>query len=658
MPRGTRAELSRAVELHRTGRLDEAIGQYRRLVKANPGTFSIQRLYVLALLQAGRFKTALSVARRARDDNPAEAHAQLIMGMALRATGEAEQALAAFNAAAALDPSLSEAHYLAGNALGGLGRLDEAISRYDMVISRDPRAVEARAGRAAALSMLGQGEEALADLESLTDMQPWAAEHWVSKAEILLVLGRAEAASHAVSEAARLAPDLVDAHRVRAQAMLELGRLTDARDALEVAVRLAPEDAPLANHLISLLRLTSDMPAALRACDRALTAHPESAAFLQHRAEARRELGDREGALADAQAAVIQEPDFAPAAVSLARTLSDLGREEDARAALVQALERDPDSPDARYLAACDHLVRGRWTEGWAGYEQRARILPAPFSPLPLPRWDGNPEVETLVVLGEKGDGDQILFARLVRLLADRGLRVVLVTEPRLVPLLSTVDARVQVVSGLSGLDLNSPGVNWIPLGSLPGLVGPDPGTWPVVPYLRAAPQRIARWSGLRQRGRLMVGLNWRGAPTRGSASAAPLDAVRALSGIADTTLVGLPAGEGTPAPEMSGFGADALHPGADCDRDGAFLDTIAILQHVDLVVTTESPLAHLAGARGLPTFLAIRANPDWRWGHGGLLTPFYPSVRVVRQERPGDWAGVFSKIGAALRAAAGQPAA
>lgn len=700
-----RAAFSRATELHRQGKLDEAIEIYRRLTKVKP-VFEVQRLLVFALLQTRRFKDALLVARRTREAFPSLADAHVLLGAAYQASRTWDKALSAYEAAAVLDPALGEAHYLAGNVLVALGRHADAIARFDRVLALDPRAAEALANRATALARVGRSEDALRDCETLTTMQPWEPRHWISTGGTLLELGRFAEAIRAADQALQLAPHLADAYFLRGQACLAHGEVAGARAAFAAAVAAAPDQVAWAADLSRVLRLERKFDEALAVCDAALARDATSTAILQERAEVRRAIRDLDGALADTQAAISGGAESAPALVTAALLKRDLGDAEGAAASARAALEADPAFSLALYVDGTEHLAHGRWAEGWAGYEARGQMVPPAYVPLPFQRWDGQESVDELVVLGEQGIGDLIQFGRLLRVLADRGIRARLLTRQRLVPLLARIDARIPVVANLDDLDTSRPGLRWVPLASLPGLLAPDPATWPSAPYLTVDPERVARWrtwrlaqppepepapeadaldevadgttaplmdgaGNISAEGEigaeppfdepepvpppppplLRIGLNWQGDPSPfvDVGRSVPLSAFAPLAAFDEIELVSLQWGPGEEQLDEVPFADRIVRLAADRDSDATFLDTAGILQHLDLVITVDSSLVHLAGARGRPAFLALRAVPDWRWGRAGESTGLYSSVRIFRQAHAGDWDEVFGRITAAV---------
>ncbi|WP_296579955.1 tetratricopeptide repeat protein [Xanthobacter sp.] len=655
MQKDFRADLARAGALHREGRLDQAIPIYRAILREAPNSFEVARLLTLALLQSGRPKEAHAVARKARDSHKSNPHAQLIMGAVYQAEEKWDRALAAFEKSAELDPGLVEAHYLAANTLARLGRLEEAVTRYNRVLGIDGKSVEARANRSTALLQLGRLQAALSDIELLIAQLPGEARFWAAKATTLYELNRPGEAVNAATQAIRLAPRSAEGYVIKGRSLMASGQLKEARDCFVAGLERDPSDMKAREALIVVLRHLEEFPAALAQCNLALAQTPGAALFLQHRAEIRRAEGDFAGALADVEAALAADPRLASAHVTRARLLGDLGRPDEMRPALDTALRLDPNEPNGRFMAAADDLARGRWEVGWAAYESRDHLLPPPYRPLDFIRWDGRERPELLVVVGEQGIGDELLFFRLVRALADDGIRTVLLTRPGLVPLLKNLDARVAVAGDLSAIDTTQPGLRWVPAGSLPLLLQPNPEKWPAAPYLTAPPERIAKWRWVRDEGSFNVGINWQGNPSRNVdvGRSIPLAAFAPLAEIPGVRLVSLQHGPGTEQLRKVAFANSIIELGDDFNADGIFIDTVGILHHLDLVVSSDTALTHLCGARAHPTFAALRAVPDWRWGYSGDRSVFFPSVRLFRQSEAGDWGGVFNAIAAEVRAMA-----
>nr|WP_280960285.1 tetratricopeptide repeat protein [Azorhizobium sp. AG788] len=648
-----RALLGQASALHRAGRMDEAIEACRAAAKVAPGFLDAHRMLAFALLQVGRAKEAVRAAQKARDLAPRDPNSHLLVGAGLLGQGDATKALAAFDEAAKLAPNLLEAHFQAGNALAALGRFPAAIERYNRALTLDPRSVEALTNRATTYARLARHAEALADCERLIEMQPWSPLHLVAKASTLLEMGEPVPALAAAEAAMAAAPTFAEAFHVAGQAKAALMDISGAIDLMTQALALEPQPRPTVRvHLARLLRMEERFAEARSQCDLALADQPRLAPALAERAEIRRAEGDSAAAVRDADAAIAVAPDFTPALLVRAAALADLGRPDEMRTAVGRALRAAPRDPAALVAKSSLDLARGEWAAGWLGYEQRENLLPPPFLPPAFPRWDGVAPVQDLVILAEQGIGDVLQFGRLLSLAADRGLPARLHARPALAPLAALLEPRIPVVTDISGIAPDAPGTFWLPLASLAKLFAPDPAMWPVAPYLTAPAERVAKWAHLREGGGFRVGINWQGNPSRliDVGRSAPLAAFAPLADLPGVRLISLQHGAAAEQIASVPF-ADRIETlGEGVDADGIFLDRAGILVHLDLVVTTDTSTAHLAGALGRPGLVALRAVPDWRWGESGEHSLFYPSLRLMRQETAGDWTGLFTRIAAAVK--------
>ncbi|WP_068876739.1 MULTISPECIES: tetratricopeptide repeat protein [unclassified Phenylobacterium] len=270
-----------------------------------------------------------------------------------------------------------------------------------------------------------------------------------------------------------------------------------------------------------------------------------------------------------------------------------------AETALRQGLQRHPGHPVLGYALAILLLARGDYAAGWPLYEDRLRLAGARAPTLSFAQWRGEP-VDSLLVLPEQGFGDQIMFARYIRPLLARGIRVTVVAPQALARLYQPLGAEVLAMDG----DLSVPTRDaWCMIGSLPGLVS----TLPTDPWVRARGRGGGRGVMLRGSGRY---------PHRDLSP----EAVAALEGL------GL-----------------SLSPEATGARD--FQDTAEIIAGLDHVITVDTAVAHLAGSLGAPTWLLLPTSADWRWGRTESTSAWYPSMRLFRQRVAGDWTGVVDEV-------------
>jgi len=373
-------------------------------------------------------------------------------------------------------------------------------------------------------------------------------------------------------------------------------------------------------------------------------------------------LEDRNApALADFNAAVALDPRLAHAFANRGYLLNRLGRFDEAFADLSRALELAPDDDDVRYHAALVELLHGRWREGWAHYEARltARSLDTTrtFIPPAYRRWQGEPlDGDLLVLFTEQGRGDVIQFARFAAQLVAAGTRVAIATQPDYASMFASIGGIERIITDTDELSTLGP-LRWQMLVSVPGVLGITPESIPAaVPYLSADLQRVAAWRARLGPG-FKIGISWQGSPSfiHDRGRSIPLAAFAPLANLPGVRLISLQKRPGVEQIRAVPFRErieQVLDPSDT--GEGAFLDTAALVANVDLVVTSDSMNAHLAGALGRSTFVALRKVPDWRWLLGREDCPWYPTARLFRQTMDGDWHDVFMRIAVAAGEAAG----
>lgn len=349
------------------------------------------------------------------------------------------------------------------------------------------------------------------------------------------------------------------------------------------------------------------------------------------------------------------DPKFGEAHSNLGNALVATGNVKKSLLHHDKAIQLLPRSGRAHYNYAIALLLLGRWSKGFAEYEWRHEgdEYAARSRQVLLPRWtDEALEGRSIFLAAEQGAGDTLQFARYAPLLSRRGARVILESPPELRSLLETLPGPVELAAPneFGGADL------WAPLLSLPGLVGTTPETVPSeTPYLRADPERIARWRprlGL-DSDRLNIGLVWQGNPAQRFEPhrSIPLRLLAPLFQRADCRFYLLQKEHGRE--QIAGL--QSAQPLIDLGPElGDFSDTAAVISQLDLTISTCTSVAHLAGALGRPLWVLLQAIPDWRWLLTGSSTPWYPSARLFRQATPGDWQSVADELAQALAQMAG----
>lgn len=410
-----------------------------------------------------------------------------------------------------------------------------------------------------------------------------------------------------------------------------------------------------ARHLLGLLTANGGDPGTGLALIRdAVALVPQFGDALYNLGNTLKKFGHLDEALNVYRRTLILNPAHPLARFNWANALREAGRIDEALSVYDALIAQQPDNDEYHFQRAFALLLDNRLEEGFAAYEHRwgtDGMTRAVRMDLGHPLWQGEDVAgKTVLIYAEQGFGDTLQFVRYVPMLAERGARVILAVQPELESVLATLPGNVRVVSAL---DTRTPADYQAPLLSLPHIFGTTAHTIPApASYIDADPALRERWGARLARAGdepFRVGLVWGGRPTfRNDTHRSPrLDAMLPLMDVPGVRFFGLQMGE--PRRDLEGR---TMPP---CFTDlgseiGDFADTAGIMANLDLVISSCTAPAHLAGALGCPLWLALSYVPDWRWLLGREDSPWYPSVRLFRQPEWGDWQTVTRRMHAALR--------
>ncbi|MCZ8143164.1 MAG: tetratricopeptide repeat protein [Acetobacteraceae bacterium] len=493
-------------------------------------------------------------------------------------------------------------------------RFQDAVLAFDRVLAVQPDHVEAHNERAGALMDHGKLADALAGYERALSLRPDSAGFMVNVAMVLCLLGRHAEVLPMTERALRIKPDDIGARIARTEALLSLGQPAEG----------------------------------LATIDAALKINPGLADGYLWRSKALVLLGEPEAALAAAETARQLAPQDASAHRGYGFALGHLNRVEEALAAYDIALTLKPNDTESLWNRALALLVLGRFEEGWLAYEcrnLRGRNVTARKYPEPL--WYGKQPIrdQRLYVYWEQGLGDTIQFARYVLLAAAAGAKVAFSVQDPLLRLIKDFAPGVTVVGQndeADGFDLHAP------LLTLPLAFGTRLETIPAFEngYLTAPPEDVARWHQRLPAGR-RIGLVWSGSQTHANDTNRSLALAKLLPLFQPGDVWVSLQKEVRDRDRATLAGSGILDVSAEL---GDFADTAALISALDLVISVDTSVAHLAGALGKPTWVMLPFAPDFRWLLDREDSPWYPSMRLFRQSRAGNWDGVLARIGEALR--------
>jgi tetratricopeptide (TPR) repeat protein len=607
------------------GGVDEAESRFREVLRSDSRNSEALYYLGLAQLQQRKFAEAADSLGKSIKIAPRHAAAHTLLGIALKELGRHEKALKSFNRAIAEQQDFVDAYIQFANLVVDLGRPSEAIAAYDRLLRSRPDFADGWSNRSVLLHSVGRHADALASSERAIELKPDFPEALANRGNALAALDRHAEAAQSFDRAIAVRSDFPEALVNRGNSLRKLGRFAEAVASYEAAIRCQP----------ALAQAHFSRGAALE--DQGLFA-PAIESF-------NRMLALRPGARLEAQAYAHR-----------AWAHNALGRFADAFADVKHSLRVAPGDDNVLFRTGLIDLLHGRWDEGWPKWERRLPLgigVPANFSP-PCPRWTGEAlGDDPLILRAEQGLGDRIQFSGFIPELAKRGLRVIVWTEPALAPLLRTVPGVEAVIVDI-GECAAKPGMRWLPMMSLPLLLGTTPDTIPqTVPFVTAAPERVAAWRTRLGSGGFKIGIAWQGNPNYSTdeSRSIPLAEYAPLSELPGVRLLSVQKGLGTEQIEKAAFRDKIETLGTDFDGGpAALLDTAAVMANLDLVITSDNVIAHLAGALGVPVFVAVRKVPDWRWLLDRDSSPWYPTMRLFRQSVAGEWPPVFARLADAVR--------
>lgn len=580
------------------------------------GTVAAALRRAASLRQAGRPAEAAVLCREILGIVPGHFDALCLLAILALQLGDPEESARLAGQAVTVDPRSERAFNLRGLVLQSLGRYPEALVSYDRALALGPAFAEAWYRRGNVLHDLGRREDAVASYDRALALMPDSVETAYNRGLVLQELQRQDEALASYDLALRLRPDLVDAYYNRGLILHELRRY----------------DQALVCH------------------ERVLGLRPDMYEAINGRGNALRHLNRYEEALRCFEQALRLQPDYVEALINRGLVLQDLGRCEEALQSFDAAMARAPDSAAAHCGAALCRLSLGDFTAGWREYEWRwknpqMKGLRGFVEPL----WLGQTSVagRTLLLWAEQGLGDTLQFCRYAKYLAAVGAEVILEVQPALKSLLSDLEGPVRVLAQgevLPAFELHCP------LLSLPLACGTAVGDIPAeAAYILPDAAKMRDWAALLagMKGP-RVGLAWSGDPRHPNDHNRSLSLSRLWALFSEqVTFVSVQKDPRAEDAEFLAAHPEIRHFG---DRITDFADTAALIAGLDLLITVDTSVAHLAGALGRPVWILLCHNPDWRWMREGEDSPWYPSARLFRQAAAGDWDGVIGRVLAGLR--------
>ena len=691
----TQSLFAQGLQLHSQGELDQAMGTYEQVLRLEPRHFQALHHVGIVAFQVGNFDMAAGFIRSALAVNPDDAGAHGNLGNALREMQQLDGALLSYDRALELNGADANTWYNRGVALQALQRHGDALRSYDQALALNGGDDQAWNNRAAVLKQMKQHAPALQSAQQALALNPHNLEAHSNCGAILLEMKRLDEAEDSYRRALELAPDYADTHyhlgrlfllRARyeealacyqkalslkprpatvielrrglieaygklGRARLELGRPAEAALLFDALLKIDDSDVNIWQLHALALHEAGRNEEALVSIDRALKFKPDNGGYHLARGLMLHAIERYEEAQQSCEKAVKLAPHLPDAHATLGRLQARLGHFDRALKSYSQAIALDPNCAVAHWNQAQIYLRRGDYKQGWRAYEWRWKTPSLPMykskRDFPQPIWSGREALagKTILLHAEQGLGDTLQFCRYAALLAQRGASVVLEVPPTLAGLMGTLAGVARVV--IKG-DALAPFDYHIPLMSLPLAFATRLDTVPgAAPYLASDPAKVAQWRALLgAQSRPRVGIVWRGAPNHLNDQHRSMS-LSMLARLCSDRYEFISLQKEVGPDEQSLLDTLPVRQVAGQLRD--FSDTAALCELLDVVITVDTSVAHLAGALGKPVWVLLQTPCEWRWLEHRADSPWYPSATLYRQPRRDDWAPVIDAVAADL---------
>jgi tetratricopeptide (TPR) repeat protein len=648
-PLDSKLEFAKAFQFYRNGNLRNAEKTCKKLLSVCPTNAEALHLLGTIAHQIGDLNKSLALFVQAIGIDPNNpvfhcSHAEILKDL-----GRLEESTACYHKALTIKPDFAEAHYDLGNLYHRRKIYSEAIGCYQKALQLKPDFVEAHYNLGNTYLDLGEFEKAIPHYRRTLVLNPSSGDAHFNLGIALLELGKVNDAIAAYQKALALKPDRVDAHYNMGMAFQVQSKLKEAIACYQKAVFFKPDFPQAYNNMGNAFQDQGNTKDAITCFQKALRLKPDYAESHYNLAKSYHDQNRSADAILCYQKALRIAPEFYKASNNLAKIYQDMHQVEKAAHFYRKALKLKPDYAEAHFNLATLNLLTGNFKEGWGGYEWRfkcrdwEKTYPHRYD---TPRWNGESFVgRKLYVHSEQGFGDTIQFIRYLPLVKARGGTVIFETMRPLLELLKNFPGIDElVVPSTDG----QPAVACdlcIPLLSLPSIFDTTIDTIPAeIPYLFADSFKKTYWQNRISGSGLRVGLVWAGKPTHGNdhARSFRLEDCALLTDIPGIRFYGLQ--KGTAARQSTKLAAKMnLTNLGEQFKD--FADTAGVIANLDLVISVDTAVAHLAGAMGKAVWVLLPFVPDWRWFFDRTDSPWYPTMRLFRQEKRGDWMAVMRRV-------------
>jgi len=562
--------------------------------------------------QSGRFNIAIKLASSIIDKFPNHQFTLKVLGALFGITGKMKESININQKIIDLFPNDYEAHNNLGNSFKGLNKLDESVKSYKKAIELKPDYAEAHNNLGVTLQDLGKLDESIKSYK----------------------------------KAIELKPDYAEAHNNLGVTLQDLGKLDESVKSYKKAIELKPDYAEAHNNLGNSFKILNKLEKSVKSFTKAIELKPDYAEAHNNLGDCLRRLNQLENSNRKLKKAIELKPDYAEAYNNLGITLQELGKLKDSQKNYKKAIKLKPGFAHANFNFSTLLNLKGNLQEGLKLYEWRLhKAKGTTRKPRKELTWDGKESIQgkKILVYEEQGLGDIIQFYRYLLLLQNKCAEVTFKVKQNLHNLFATSNKEIKITDNcpeISKIDFE------IPLMSLPFLLKTDIDSIPAsIPYLKANSKKLNEWGKKLKSENFKVGICWQGSRSEIDLGRSfSLSFFKDISKLSNIQLISLY--KGNEENQIFDVDFDIVTLGNNFDSGkNSFIDTAAVMMHCDIIITSDTVIAHLAGALGCKVWVLLKYIPDWRWMLNRTDSPWYPTMKLYRQNNLNDWSSLFDLV-------------
>ncbi len=634
------ALIQKAVGLHQTGQITQAATLYRQILKITPNDPHILHLSGVAAYQQQHYSQAEKWLQKAIGLNNDIADFYMHLGLVFHAQQKYDKAIQTYQKALQFQPNVAEIYNNLAASLRATQQLDAAVQCYQQAVQLNPNYVDTHYNLATTLELQEQWQSAIQVYHQVVTLNSQHVNAWHRLGNILRQQQQFNEAIQCYQNVLKLTPNSPEVYNNLGLIYQTQNQLKLAQQHLQHAIQLNPKFAEPYNNLGSVLKAQAHFEQATAHFQQAIQLKPNYVEAYYNLGNVNAAQMNYEQAIHCYQQAIKVDKPYAPAYHNMGVMYDKQNQMEAAINSYQQALQYQPDAAETHFDYAVALLKQGEFLEGWSEYEWRFKLGKGNYPFLPKPRWQGeNLQNKRLLIHWEQGFGDTIQFARYLSLINTD--RVLFACPQILAPLFEKMSNVEIIIADHMEQTLSIDYDVWLPLLSLPHVLQTTLDTIPAqVAYISANSKKAVFWQAHLPQTGFKIGIVWAGRATHENDQnrSCPITYFLALAQLPNVHLFSLQKdnNQALPADLPLTLLNEHLHD---------FSDTAAIIANLDLVISVDTAVAHLASAMNCPTWLLLPYAAEWRWLVDRNDSPWYPNMRLFRQTQIGDWQGVFEQV-------------